>query len=360
MSEQLSVALVGPLPPPSGGMANQCRQLARLLGEEGVRVEVVQVNAPYRPAFVAHLKGIRALFRLLPYKLALWRAAGRADVMHVMANSGWSWYLFALPAIMIARLRGTPIIVNYRGGGAETFFANAPGWVLRYLRQVDALVLPSGFLREVFQRFGVDGQVIPNIIDLDRFKPAQRDGREPPHLIVTRNLEPIYDIPSALQAFALVRQQLKQTRLTIAGSGPEREQLEQLAADLGIADAVTFTGRIDNDQMTALYASADVMLNPSTIDNMPISILEAFASGVPVVSTRVGGVPFVAEHGRTAFLVEARDYRAMAQSVLRLMQEPELARAFRTAGLAEAQRYAWPVVREQWLAAYRQAGKRGH
>lgn len=357
MSEQLSVALVGPLPPPSGGMANQCRQLARLLGEEGVKVEVVQVNAPYRPVFVSHLKGIRALFRLLPYKLALWRAAGRADVMHVMANSGWSWYLFALPAIMIARLRGTPVIVNYRGGGAEAFFGSAPGWVLRYLKTVDALVLPSGFLREVFQRFGVDGQVIPNIIDLDRFKPAQRDGSEPPHLIVTRNLEPIYDIPSALQAFALVRQQLRQARLTVAGSGPERELLEQLAADLGIADAVTFTGRIDNDQMTALYASADVMLNPSTIDNMPISILEAFASGVPVVSTRVGGVPFVAEHGRTAFLVEAGDYRAMAENILRLMQEPELARAFRTAGLAEAQRYAWPVVREQWLAAYRHAGK---
>src|SRR5262249_10620028 len=101
----IRLALVGPLPPPSGGMANQCRQLARLLGEAGVQVEVVQVNAPYRPAFAEKLKGVRALFRLAPYTLALWRAAGRADVMHVMASSGWSWYLFAVPAIYLARGR---------------------------------------------------------------------------------------------------------------------------------------------------------------------------------------------------------------------------------------------------------------
>ncbi|WP_137938920.1 glycosyltransferase family 4 protein [Chitinivorax sp. B] len=359
MSE-LRLALVGPLPPPSGGMANQCRQLARLLGEEGVQVNVVQVNAPYQPAFVEKLKGIRALFRLIPYKWALWRAAGQADVMHVMANSGWSWYLFAMPAVYIARLRGTPVIINYRGGGAEEFFGNAPALALRGLQKADALIVPSGFLREVFGKLGFSGHVIPNIIDLARFTPRQpQPGKQDKHVIVTRNLEPIYDIPTALRAFAKVRQVLPAARLTVAGSGPELANLQQLAEQLTITTAVTFAGRIDNDQMSALYTSADLMLNPSTVDNMPISILEAFASNVPVVTTDVGGVPFIAEHGRTALLVPARDVDAMAGAMLSILQDDAYSEQLTTAGLAEAQRYAWPVVREQWLAAYRGLIRKG-
>lgn len=335
-------------------MANQCRQLARFLSEDGVQVEVVQVNAPYRPAFVGKVRGIRALFRLLPYKLALWRAAGRADVMHVMASSGWSWYMFAVPAIYIARRRGTPVIVNYRGGGAAEFFDRGGSWAIRALKRADVVVVPSGFLRGVFGKLGVDGRVIPNTIDLSRFQPRRRPlGRADKHVIVTRNLEPIYDISTALRAFAQVKAELPRARLTVAGSGPELGKLQQLARDLGVADAVDFPGRIDNDQMDALYASADLMLNPSTVDNMPISILEAFASGVPVVSTDVGGVPFIAEDGRTALLVPPRDAEAMAGAMLRLLRDDAFAERVAAAGLSESQHYAWPVVREQWLAAYR-------
>ena len=122
-SRRLSIALVGPLPPPPGGMANQTRQLARLLQDSGTTVEVVRSNAPYRPAWVERLRGVRAVFRLAPFLGSLWRAGGRVDVFHVMANSGWAWHLFAAPAVWIARWRGRPVVVNYRGGEAEAFMA---------------------------------------------------------------------------------------------------------------------------------------------------------------------------------------------------------------------------------------------
>jgi hypothetical protein len=83
----LRVGLVGPLPPPAGGMANQTRQLAELLGAEGAEVTLVQTNAPYRPSWVGRLTGIRALFRLVPYVVRLWQCAGRVQLFHVMANS---------------------------------------------------------------------------------------------------------------------------------------------------------------------------------------------------------------------------------------------------------------------------------
>ena len=105
----LRLALVGPLPPPNGGMAMQTLQLARLMAGEGVSVELVQTNAPYRPAFAGRIKGVRALFRLLPYLWRMWRVAGRTDVIHLMANSGWSFstHSDAKASIASSRISGS-------------------------------------------------------------------------------------------------------------------------------------------------------------------------------------------------------------------------------------------------------------
>jgi glycosyltransferase involved in cell wall biosynthesis len=356
----LRVCVVGPLPPPSGGMANQCEQLLRLLRAEGVRVELVRTNADYRPAWIGRIPVLRALARLLPYLAQLWSACGRADVVHVLANSGWAWHLFAAPAITIARWRGTPLIVNYRGGHADGFFAQAPRHVLRMLGSVALRVTPSGFLVRVFAKHGLTAEVVPNIIDLSRFSPAPpRDFGDAPHLIVTRNLEPIYDIPSAIQVLQQVRQTFPNARLTVAGSGPELERLRALARELGLQDAVGFSGRIDNAAIPALYATADCVVNPSTVDNMPNSILEAFASGVPVVSTDAGGIPDVVTPGVSGLLVPVGDVPAMAHSVLQVLRDRALAGRLRNAGMAEAARYDWPSVRALWFDAYRRAAGRG-
>jgi glycosyltransferase involved in cell wall biosynthesis len=350
----ISIGLVGPLPPPSGGMANQTRQLARLLEEAGVRVELVQVNPPYPAGWVERLRGVRALVRLLPYLGRLWRCAGRVDLFHVMANSGWAWHLFAAPAIRIGRLRGCPVVVNYRGGEAETFLARESRSVRATLASAALLVVPSGFLKSVFARFGIAAEIVPNIVDLSRFSPAPAlPGRC--HVIVTRNLEALYDIPTALRAFSRLLERFPVARLTIAGSGPERSALEALCTELGLAQAVTFTGRLDNEQTAGLYRSADLVLNPSTADNMPNSLLEAMASGVPIVSTNVGGVPFMVVDGTTALLVPARDPDAMAAAAERALSDRALASRLREAGRAEVERYTWSAVRPILFDAYSRA-----
>jgi len=335
-------------------MANQTRQLARLLGEEGIEVEVVQVNAPYRPEWIGGLRGVRALFRLVPYLVRMWRAAGHVQLFHVMANSGWAWHLFAAPAVWMAGLRRVPVIVNYRGGEAETFFEQQFRWVKPTLERASHVMVPSAFLREVFNKRGVAVEVVPNIIDLSRFFPAAREAVEP-HLVVTRNLEDIYDIPTAIRAFAKVRQQLPHARLTIAGSGPKLTDLQHLCEELNIAPSVHFTGRLENDQIVALYRIADLMLNPSLADNMPISVLEAMASGVPVVSTRVGGVPYLVKDGVEALLVPPGDASAMASAALMVLQDRELATRLASAGVQAAQRYTWAEVKPRLFSVYARA-----
>jgi L-malate glycosyltransferase len=354
----LRIGLIGPLPPPSGGMANQTLQLAKLLRAEGATVELIQVNRPYRPSLIGHLKGVRALFRLLPYLVQLWRSAARVDVYHLMANSGWSWHLFAAPAIWIVSLRGKPIVVNYRGGEADAFFDKAFAWVKPSLDRADMIIVPSGFLEHVFGKRGCATQIVPNIIDLSRFSMEQNIAAgltaDFPRILVARNLEPIYDNATALRALRLVRNTLPTAQLVIAGSGPERQALEDLAKELGLAEAVTFTGKVDNANMANLYYSADVMVNPSLADNMPNSVLEALASGVPVVSTNVGGVPHLVEHDKTALLVPPQDAGAMADAILAVLADSAKATQLKEAGVESVQQYTWPKVRDRLLATYEQ------
>jgi glycosyltransferase involved in cell wall biosynthesis len=351
----MHVALIGPLPPPSGGMANQTLQLQRLLQEEGVAVELVQVNAAYRPQWMGRVRGLRALARLLPYLVTLWRALGRADVAHLMANSGWSWHLFAAPAIWIGRLRGTPVVVNYRGGFAREFLARQAPWVRFSLRRAARLIVPSGFLRAVFAEHGIGADIVPNIVDTGRFNPGSELAGVPPVILVARNLEPIYDNASAIRALALVKARVPHAQLVVAGSGPEEARLRQLVESLKLGDSVRFTGRVDAADMPALYRSAHVALNPSLIDNMPNSVLEALAAEVPVVSTRVGGVPYMVEHEKTALLVEPGAVADMAEAIVRILTDPALAERLRTAGFETAQTYTWLKIKPQLFKVYEEA-----
>jgi glycosyltransferase involved in cell wall biosynthesis len=353
-TEPLHIGLIGPLPTPAGGMANQTLQLRLLLEQAGHTVHMVRSNAPYLPAWSARIPLLRAGVRLLPYVWQLWRTAGRVQLFHVMANSGWSWHLVASPAIWIAFWRGCPVVLNYRGGEADGFLLRARRWVAPSLRRA-RLVVPSGYLAEVFSRHGFDSVIVPNVIDLQRFTAGARRSAGAPAVLVARHLEPIYDIGTALRAFALVLARYPQASMVVAGNGPELGRLQTLAAQLEIAHAVEFTGHLDHAAMATRYRAADIALNASLADNMPNSILEALASGVAVVSTWVGGVPCMVQHGQEALLVPPADPVAMAAAMLRLIGEPALARDLRANGLRLVRQFSWDQVQPRWLVVYRLA-----
>ena len=356
MSGTLRVGLVAPVPPPNGGMAMQARQLRRLLEDEGLEVSFLPTNLPYRPAWIGRFRGLRALARLLPYMAGAWRLTRRVDVIHLMANSGWAWHLFAAPVLWLAPLAGTPVIVNYRGGEAEQFFARAFQWVKPSLRRAAQVVVPSGYLEQVFAEHGETVRVIPNIVDTSLFHPTRRRPRHAGFVFaITRNLEPIYGIDTAIRALAMVPASLE-ARVAIAGSGPAESTLRDLAEGLGVLERVEFLGRLERDAIVALYEDADAMLNPTTVDNMPNSLLEAMACGLPVVSTDVGGVPYLVSDGQSALLVPANDPARMASAMQRLIEDSALRNRVAETALAQVEAYTWPVVYPQWLAAYTTAG----
>jgi glycosyltransferase involved in cell wall biosynthesis len=343
-------------------MANQTRQLAALLRGEGLSVNIARTNEPIRPAWVRPIRIVRSLFQQVPYRRSLVALARESNVMHVMANSGLAWFLFAAPAVGAANRHGVPVIVNYRGGLAREFLRRSAKRVLEVLRWADALVVPTQFLKEVFAEYGVEARVIPNVVDIDVFAPAAepRALAGGPHIVVTRNLEPIYGVDTALRAVALLRKPFPGLRMSIAGTGPERAALEQLSTSLGLSNAVQFTGRLEVAQMVALLRDADIALNSSRVDNTPNALLEAAACGVPIVTTDAGGIPYLLQHSKNAWLAPVDSAEQLAAGMERVLTDEPLRRSLRDSALALANSCSWPVVRSQWLELYEQLALKGH
>ncbi len=169
----------------------------------------------------------------------------------------------------------------------------------------------------MFADHGVQATIVPNVIDTTRFRLRERrDYGGSPHLVVTRNLEAIYGVDIAIRAFSRILQEFPGARLTIAGEGIERESLQRLVETLKLSKCVRFTGQLRNSDIAALYYDADLMLNASRVDNMPISILEGLACGLPVVSTAAGGIPDLVTDKTNALLAPVDDVEALSESIL--------------------------------------------
>ena len=171
--------------------------------------------------------------------------------------------------------------------------------------------------------------------------------------MVARNLETIYGNDIAIRAFAEVVKVYPDARLTIAGSGPELKNLECLSEKLAVNEKITFTGRVDTTLMPTLYQSADVVLNPSRVDNMPNSILESLASGTPVVTTNVGGIPYIVKHEKTALLVDPDDYIAMAAAICKLLKNSQFREEIIDKGRDSVRQYSWSEVGQHWISLYK-------
>jgi glycosyltransferase involved in cell wall biosynthesis len=155
-----------------------------------------------------------------------------------------------------------------------------------------------------------------------------------------------------LRAFALIQRTYPDARLIIAGDGAERASLMHLARELCLNKA-EFIGRVMPDRMPALYQAADVYLNAPDIDNMPASILEAFASGLPVVTTDAGGIPYIVRHEETGWMVPRGDHAGMAAGALRLLADSSLAERLITNALEECRRKYTPrAVVGEWRRVY--------
>lgn len=191
---------------------------------------------------------------------------------------------------------------------------------------------------------------MPNIVDFNQFNYRPRQPLRP-SLICTRGFEPYYSVDLVVRTFAKVKEVFPEARLLLVGRGTLESEIRGLVRHLKLED-VDFSGPVSREKIGAVYDRADILVNASWLDNMPVSILEAFASGTPVVSTAPEGIRYVVEHERTGLLCAPGDWRALVENVLRLLHEPGLARTLAQNAFEESHNYRWEAVRDRWFEIY--------
>jgi glycosyltransferase involved in cell wall biosynthesis len=335
-----------------GGQGVQARSLVDSLRADGNHVTFVPIN-PRFPRPLARLRkypGIRTAVNQTLYLPALARLAS-VDVAHVFSASYASFLLAPLPAMTVARGLQKRVVLHYHSGEADDHLANWGPLVHPWLKLADRLVVPSEYLREVFAKYGHHADVVPNVVDLTHFRFRERRPLGP-RLLSARNLEPHYRIDVIIEAFARLKPRHPDATLTIAGYGSQYSVLKSLAARTGVS-GIEFVGRVEPAFMPRLYDRADIFLNASVVDNQPVSILEAFAAGMPVISTPTGDIRSLVRHHDTGIVVPALDPVAMADAIDWALAHPEETLQFTHRAYASTERYTWPAVRDAWAEIYR-------
>jgi len=350
--QPVRVAIVAPSTRWIGGQGAQANLLVRQWQEDrAVKAHLIPIDPkfPRWLRYVEYIPYVRTLVRAPLYLAALWRGMKDAEIVHIFSASYWSFLLAPTPALLVAKLRKRATVLNYHSGEARDHLRN---WrtALPILRRADGLVVPSAYLADVFREFGLQAGVVPNAVDLDQFAYRPRKPLKP-SLLCTRGFHPYYSVDLVVRAFARVKKEIPEAHLHLVGKGIVEREVRAVVRELTLTD-VEFTGPVAHNEIGRFYRQWDIFINASWVDNMPLSILEAFASGTPVVSTAPDGIRYLVEHERTGLLCPPGDWRALAENVLRVLRDPDLAERLARNGFEEAKRYRWGVVRRQWLDVY--------
>jgi glycosyltransferase involved in cell wall biosynthesis len=350
----IRVCLVGPSLDILGGQAIQLDRLRRRFESvPEIEVSFVAVNPRLPGVFgqLQRIKYVRTVASSVAYGWTLLRRLRDVDVVHAFSASYWSFLLAPVPAMLVGRLYGKRILLNYRSGEALDHLARSRVAV-PLMRLAHAIVTPSGYLVDVFARFGLAATTVFNFVD-EQQVPFRARTLPRPRFFSNRNLEPMYNVGCTIRAFAIVQREIPEATLVVAGDGAERGRLQALVAELGL-QGVTFLGRVRPEEMGAHYDRADIYLNSPDIDNMPNSVIEAFAAGLPVVTTSAGGIPYIVQSESNGLLAECGDAAGLARHALRLLREQGLCERITKQAKADClSHYVWPAVRHEWTALYR-------
>lgn len=278
----------------------------------------------------------------------IWQA-GQYDVLHIHGCSDRG-FLPIIMGVIAGKLRHKRIIVTYHGGGAEAFFAKRSRFARRWLTRADQVIVLNGFLEQVFKQYEIPCVVIPNILPDNKYQPTDKS-MITPSFISVRHLRELYNIPCILRAFKRVQEQVSDASLIILGDGDQRPMLEQYVMENNLKN-VQFVGQVPQEQVVNYLAKADILLSAPRVDNMPVSVMEAMQAGLLVISSRVGGVPYVIEDGKTGLLFEYDNDEEMALKMLWVLTHQDESMPIITNAKQEISRYSWDAIKPLIFSLY--------
>jgi glycosyltransferase involved in cell wall biosynthesis len=335
------------------------RRWVRHFVDRGWEVHVVSFRpAEIEGASVHYVSGCEWLGKLrylirIPRVRRLVRGL-RPDLLHALHLTSYGFLsVFCDVHPTLVSVWGTDVLEAPRLSPLHYF-------ITRYaLRRADHITATGLRLAEAAARYAPAGKpvtVVPYGVDLREFRPRPRRERSEVVVGAVARLSKEKGLHYLLQAFALMAGRYPQARLLLAGDGPERQRLERLASRLGLGERVRFLGEVPHEQVPEVLQQLDVFAMPSTYEGFGVAALEAEAMEVPVVASRIHGIPDVVLDGETGLLVPARDRQALAAALERLAVDGDLRRRLGQAGRAfVAEHYSWEDNTAQMEALYEAA-----
>lgn len=297
--------------------------------------------------------------RLVDFLFTVWRQRNRYEVAQVDVYSGPS-FVWAELVCWALRTARKPYILTMHGGNLPSFAQRHGKRVQLLLRSADAVTTPSAYLFEQMHVYRQDLVLLPNSLELGKYQFRHRD-RPEPNLVWLRAFHKIYNPSLAVKVVAGLVDDYPSVKLVMIGPDKKDGSLDvarNLATKLRVLDRITFVGPVPKATTPEWINGGDILLNTPRIDNTPVSILEAMASGVCIVSTKVGGIPYLIEDECDGLLVPDSDEVAMATAVRRLMSEDGVAGRLSRNGRLKVEQFDWPAVLPQWERLFKDVAEK--
>lgn len=342
------VLIIGNFLSASVGIEGVCEHLAVRLQDSGCAVFTAS----------SHRKRITRLFDMLQ---VCWNERNNFDVAQVDVYSGWS-FVWAEAVCSVLRLLKKPCVLTLHGGNLPLFAKRYPRRVIRLLETADAVTTPSSYLQTQMQAYCGCLQLLPNAIDVGAYRFRMRRPARP-CLVWLRAFHKIYNPSLAVRSFALLSKEVPNASLTMVG--PDKcdgtfKAVSDLLACLGIEDRVVIRAGVPKCEVPQLLNEGDIFINTSRVDNTPVTVLEAMACGMCVVSTAVGGIPYLIRHGTDGLLIPSDDPKALASAVMEILNNPALAEKLSRNARGKVEQFDWSGVLPQWHSLLTSVlGKRG-
>ena len=331
-----SVIIVGNFLHATTGTFGVCEELATQLAA-----------ANWRVVTTSHHRN--KILRFADMLATIWTERHRYAVAQLDVYSGPS-FLWAEAACWLLRRVGCAYVLTLHGGALPKFAASRARRVTRLLASAAVVTTPSGYLSAGMSKYRSDLVVQPNPIVAATYDYRPRRQLRP-RLLWVRAFHAIYNPVMAVRAVALLRQDFPEIQLLMVG--PDRgdgtyERTVQVARDLGVDAHVQFPGAVPKSRLPGVFADYDIFLNTTNVDNTPVTVVEALATGLCVISTSVGGIPYLLQHERDALLVPADDALAMSDAIRRVLTTPILAEQLSTGGRRNALDRDWSLLLPRW------------
>jgi len=285
--------------------------------------------------------------------IACFQYRNRADLVLIDTYSTLNFF-YAVATAWVCNYYRLPYIPILHGGNLEKRLKGQPVLSKHLFTRAKCLIAPSLFLKEVFETYGYTNiHYIPNSIPLAKYRFRPREVTAP-RLFWLRAFAEIYN-PGMAVAVSEKLQQTHPNTTVLCMVGPEKDGSLRKCREYSKTNGldVQFTGKLTKDEWISLSNDYSIFINTSRFDNAPVSIIEAMALGIPIVSTNPGGIPFLIKHEKNGLLVNCDDTHAMVNAITRLVDNPEFAKKLAIQARKTAEQFDWQAIKEKWFEILR-------